>query len=260
VSGSVADPQASALARLTGADEGTIRTGIALLLAGLIEVGSALGFTLVSMATARNPQPPLTTRRVAGSSNSARPQAQARRSTGLEARQRRVQTRHTAGDRRKRRACASCSLTGPRDKPPLSAPGSVPGLQVRSHTKQLSSRADLLDRWAQTRLNMDPVGSVPARDAYADFCRWARAMDIEPGSETRFGRDFSARIIELGGVKVKRRDRAYYDGVPLAAQKPQVPFTPRARLRLVQCWFPWRPQSRYQLKDRRRIPVRAERT
>ena len=69
VAGSVADPQASALARLTGADEGTIRTGIALLLAGLIEVGSALGFTLVSMATARNPQPRSTaTRRVAGSS------------------------------------------------------------------------------------------------------------------------------------------------------------------------------------------------
>ena len=50
VAGSVADPQASALARLTGAVEGTIRTGIALLLAGLIEVGSALGFTLVSVA------------------------------------------------------------------------------------------------------------------------------------------------------------------------------------------------------------------
>jgi hypothetical protein len=39
VAGSVADPQASALARLIGADEGTIRTGIALLLAVLIEVG-----------------------------------------------------------------------------------------------------------------------------------------------------------------------------------------------------------------------------
>jgi len=89
----------------------------------------------------------------------------------------------------------------------------VPGLQVRSHTKQLSSRADLLDRWAQTRLNMDPVGSVPARDAYADFCRWARVSGIEPCTETRFGRDFTACIIHLGGVKVKRRDRAYYQGV-----------------------------------------------
>ena len=35
---------------------------------------------------------------------------------------------------------------------------------------------------------MDPADNIPARDAYADFCRWARAMDIEPGSETRFGR------------------------------------------------------------------------
>ena len=61
VPGSVADPQASALAWLTGVDEGAVRTGIALLLAGLIEVGSALGFTLVSMATARNPQPPSST-------------------------------------------------------------------------------------------------------------------------------------------------------------------------------------------------------
>ena len=79
---------------------------------------------------------------------------------------------------------------------------------------------------------MDPAGNIPARDAYADFCRWARAMDIEPGSETRFGRDFSARIIELGGVKVKRRDRAYYDGVALAAQKLQVHLAPKAAAQL----------------------------
>ena len=59
VAGSVADPQASALARLTGVDEGTVRTGIALLLAGLIEVGSALGFTLVSASTTLNPPQPV---------------------------------------------------------------------------------------------------------------------------------------------------------------------------------------------------------
>jgi len=79
---------------------------------------------------------------------------------------------------------------------------------------------------------MDPAGSVPARDSYADFCHWARAMDIEPGSETRFGRDFSARIIELGGVKVKRRDRAYYEGVALDTQKHQVLLAPKAAAQL----------------------------
>ena len=115
VAGSVADPQASALARLTGADEGTIRTSIALLLASLIEVGSALGFTLISMATARNPQPP-STRHVAGSSGSAGPQAHARRSTGAEARERRVQTRHNATASPAHVSCASCPLADPRDK------------------------------------------------------------------------------------------------------------------------------------------------
>ena len=116
VAGSAADPQASALARLTGADEGTIRSGIALLLTGLIEVGSALGFTLVAMATARNP-PPSTPRHVAGSSDAADPQAHARRSSGPEARERRVvQTRHKATGSRGNGSCAVCPLAGPRGR------------------------------------------------------------------------------------------------------------------------------------------------
>ena len=213
VAGSVADPQASALARLIGADEGTIRTGIALLLAGLIEVGSALGFTLVSMATARNPPPPSTTGHVAGSTRlggSARRRPAFDRAQGGAP----VQTRHTAAGSRGRGAFTSCLLAGPRDKAPLPAPGPVLGLHVNSHTNpQSSSRADQLDCWIETRLDIDPAGRIPARDAYADFCRWARASGIEPCTETRFGRDFTARVIRLGGVKVKRRDRAYYHGV-----------------------------------------------
>jgi hypothetical protein len=222
VAGSVADPQASALARLIGADEGTIRTGIALLLAGLVEVGSALGFTLVSMATASNPQPLSTTKLVAGSSDPAGPQVDVPRSTGPKARERRVQSRNTHGVQtrqaavgsRIRGACTSCQLARTRDTAPLSTPRAVLGLQVNSRANpQLSSRGDALDRWIQTRLNVDPGGSVPARDAYADFCRWARSSGIVPCTETRFGRDFTARIIHLGGVKIKRRDRAYYVGV-----------------------------------------------
>ena len=80
-----------------------------------------------------------------------------------------------------------------------------------------------LEDWIQTRLKVNATGQIPAREAYANFCHWARAMDIEPCTETRFGRDFSARIVELGGIKVKRRDRAYYYGVSLAAQNLQVP-------------------------------------
>ena len=217
VVGSVADPQASALARLTGADEGTIRTGIALLLAGLIEVGSALGFTLVSVATAPNPQPPSTPRRVPGSSDSAGRQAHARRSTC--ARRARApgsdpaQGGWAAGNR-ERGTCVVVPSGRFEGHASTASTRSVPGLQVHSRARaQSSSRRGTLDRWVQTRLNVDPAGSVPAREAYADFCRWARAAGIEPCTETRFGRDFTARIIHLGGVKVKRRDRAYYHGV-----------------------------------------------
>src|SRR5215831_8229579 len=111
VAGTVADPQASALARLTGADEATIRAGVALLLAGLIEAGSALGFTLVAVATPRSP-PPRDPTRVQGPVNTAR-----RRQDG-----------------------------------------------------QRGTRPDTLERWVQTRLKVDAAGSIPAREAYADFC------------------------------------------------------------------------------------------
>jgi hypothetical protein len=75
---------------------------------------------------------------------------------------------------------------------------------------------------------VDPAGNTPAREAYADFCRWARDMGIEPCTETRFGRDFSVRIILLGGVKVKRRDRAYYEGVSPTVREVEISAPQRA--------------------------------
>jgi hypothetical protein len=163
VAGTVADPQAGALARLTGLDEGTILTGIALLLAGLVEAGSALGFTLVAVATSRNP---------------------------------------------------------PRLSPrPVPGPKNVAGRPVNA---QRPLAANTFERWVETRLVLDASGRIPARDAYADFCRWVRATTgAEPGTETRFGRQLTARIRALGGAKVKRRDRAYYEGVALASAKPR---------------------------------------
>jgi hypothetical protein len=173
VAGTVADPQAGALARLTGLDESTIRFGVALLLAGLIEAGSALGFTLVAVATARNPSP-LAPRNAPRQTNAARRYANTQRTTPTDATQRTAST-------------------------------------------------DALERWVQTRLKADADGRIPAREAYADFCHWARAAGIKPGTETRFGRELSARIGKLGGAKVKRRDRAYYEGMSLSAPKMQLP-------------------------------------
>ena len=158
VAGSVADPQASALLD-SSVPMKAPSARARLVLAVLIEAGSALGFTLVSVATAHNPPPPSTIGRVAGSTNSAGPQAHARRSTGPPGARAPGSDRHTAaGSRGPVRA--SCPLAAPRDKPPLPAPGSVPGLQVRSHRKpQLSSTADPLDRWASTGSTWIPLAA-----------------------------------------------------------------------------------------------------
>ena len=71
----------------------------------------------------------------------------------------------------------------------------------------------MVERWFQSRINAGAGGSIPAREAYADFYHWARSAGLEPCTETRFGRLLSALIVQLGGRKMKKRDRAYYQGL-----------------------------------------------
>ena len=162
VAGLDADPQASALARLAGLDEAAIRTGLALLLAMLVEAGSALGFTLLGLANVSHPTVPNTVAR----------------------------------------------------------PVRAPPLRRCVHPPRPSTSDGAIKRWGLTRLDVDPGAEIPARAAYHDFCCWARTERIEPCSETRFGKEFTFRIIDLGGRKVKRRDRAYYVGVALIGAQP----------------------------------------
>ena len=236
--GSVADPQASALARLMGTDEATIRTCVALLLAGLIEVGSALGFTLVSVATERNPSPPSgnpppqsVQRRVPGPANTARRRANAQHPVATHASAGGVQTGLEAGPARNVVAPGACtghcrSGRARTVNPP--SPNPAPASTARRHANKQSTHMDVLQLWVQARVKTDATGRIPAREAHKDFCRWARSVGLEPGTETRFGRDFTARIMELGGAKVKRRDRAYYEGVSLTVPNMAVPAPLRA--------------------------------
>jgi hypothetical protein len=232
VGGSIADPQASGLAKLTGVDEATIRTYVALLLAALIEAGSALGFTLVSVATAHNPPPPSGPGHVPGPANTARLRANAQHVPATNSVTRRVQTGPAGGPAshvaelessagHSRQGYSGAILTA-------FSSSHAPGSKQQGDTNQPSTNAELLDRWIGEGLNVDPTGRIPAREAYTDFCRWARAADIEPGTETRFGRDFSAKIAQLGGAKIKRRDRAYYEGVALTVPLIGVPASQRA--------------------------------
>jgi len=208
VAGSIADPQANALAKLTGVDEATIRTYVALLLAALIEAGSALGFTLVSVATAHNPPPPAPGH-VPGPANTARQRANVQYAPATNSITRRVQTRPAVGSANHVAAREGSTI------PAGSSPSHAPGSKVRRDANQHATDADVLGRWIRDRLKANAAAHIPAREAYTDFCCWARDRDIEPGTETRFGRDFSARIADLGGKKTKRRDRAYYEGVGL---------------------------------------------
>ena len=57
VAGADADPQTTALARVSGLDEASIRAGITILLAFVLEAGSAVGFAIVAAANKANPAP-----------------------------------------------------------------------------------------------------------------------------------------------------------------------------------------------------------
>jgi hypothetical protein len=61
---------------------------------------------------------------------------------------------------------------------------------------------------------------------------------------------------------VKRRDRAYYDGVALAAQKLQVPVAPKAaaQLRSGSMLVAMATAEPLPAQGSRRIPIRMERT
>ena len=147
--GFIADSQASPLAQLTGADEATIRTGVALLLAGLIEAGSCAG---VHAGGCGDPTQP--------------------------------------------------TMRGP-NKRVNARMGSTGLVLMRSNAgRKLGSR------W------LPLVLSGHVRPMLTSVAGRVRRVS-KPCTETRFGRDFSATIVELGGAKVKRRDRAYYDGVSL---------------------------------------------
>jgi hypothetical protein len=275
------DPQVGALVRLTGQDEATIRTGLALFLAALIEAGSALGFTLLSAATGTTTPPaqpgtvprskPATHRldpplASAGAGYAVTGSKSPSRAPRPAPRPERATSRH-----RNPPQCDTEEVvagTTPPQPASSNAPKSNTELGHHVSAPRMSPGDTAIRRWAQSRIEVNPAAEVPARAAYEDFGRWCRAQQIESCSETRFGRVFTTRISELGGCKVKRRDRAYYVGVSLAAQgavnsrdrsedpqrpdraQPALRFLPNGR-RPQQRWQRWRTTKQQQRREPR---------
>ena len=136
-------------------DEGTDPHGIALLLAGLIEAGSALGFTLVSVATGTEPAtaPRLLTHPPAPS-NAARPSGRARpfpNANPVAAPRLRPATRVQRLVTTDVELCdSSCRLAGSRDVPPRQGLDLRPGSEHAYEHGNWPKR--VLERWVQIRL------------------------------------------------------------------------------------------------------------
>jgi hypothetical protein len=165
VAASVADPQSATLSRLTALGEAHIRDIIAILIAVLVETGSALGLTFMVLAIrpASPPQQPAVRNAEESQSIPAAPE--------------------------------------PAQPAPLVAIPATP--------------ADMITRWAYSRLDILNAGRVQAENAYQDFIAWCQAEGLNTCSRQMFGRCLTQVVKGMGGRKVKINGRAYYEGVTL---------------------------------------------
>lgn len=191
VVGQSADPQVTGLAALLSIEEATLRRGLALLLAVLVEVGSAFGFALAHAATA-NPPPP--------SRSYAPPRAGATPRIG------------------KAPKAAACNP----------APSAVVSFAEQAARLKRRRRPTIhpdqsLARWAEGCVQRDHHGCVGARTAYEAYCRWAKNVGITAVTETKFGRSLTASITAMGGSKTQRKKGAFYVGIRII----DAPHTPR---------------------------------
>lgn len=74
---------------------------------------------------------------------------------------------------------------------------------------------DLVTRWALDRLDLVSTGMIQAELAYRDFCEWCSSHNITTLTPQLFGRRFSKVHAGMGGKKVRRNGRAYYQGAVL---------------------------------------------
>ena len=172
VAASIADPQSATLSRLTALGEAKIRDIIAILIAVLVEIGSALGLTFVVLAGRSIPAAPAP--RIAETVEDVKP-------------------RHAADRRPARHQVVNLPETP----------------------------ADIITRWAFSRLDVLSTGRIQAEVAYLDFVAWCEADGIKACSRQMFGRRFAVVISGMGGRKFKINGRAYYEGVALQGRSAQ---------------------------------------
>ena len=184
--GQSADPLVVGLTAVLGTEEATLRRGLALLLAVLVEVGPTFGFALAHAATAK-PQSP---RSHAPHRTDSPP---------------RIGNAPKAGARNP-------------------APSAVVSFAEQAARLKRRRRRTVqsLARWADECMQRDNDGCVGARNGYAAYCQWADHVGVEAVTETRFGRFLTAKVTAMGGSKTKCRVGTVYIGICIAeAPAPQ---------------------------------------
>ncbi|MGI9407415.1 MAG: hypothetical protein ACR2O4_13675 [Hyphomicrobiaceae bacterium] len=178
----LADPQAHFLGKLFNKDESVVQMALIILMALLVEFGSALGFYVVfsqwNIYADRQPVPV------------ARP---------------RTRTREIANDNR--------SAPGV----PIAAPAAVMPAAVAASAAaaapKFAAPDNDVERFYRDRVDTAEGCSLTATALYEDYCAWCDELAKEPMALPMFGRQFG----ELGVNKAKIAGRIRYIGIRLSA-------------------------------------------
>ena len=200
VGGSVmaeADPQASVLAKVTGVEIETVQTGLALLVALLIEIGSGFGMYVAFAYWRMHGHEPQTVAVSASTANVA-PLRTADRTLALPPAEA-VEADETA------------ALPAPAQPPATARLGANDN---RTPAKRLLPDSDVQRFYREEVLATDGM-SITLNDLYNSYCNWSEDQEKEPLAMPTFSREFRA----LGVRKEKIGGRVRYFDIALRSEQ-----------------------------------------
>ncbi|MEL6288948.1 MAG: hypothetical protein AAFQ42_13080 [Pseudomonadota bacterium] len=196
----LADPQSHFLGKLIGQDENVVQMALIVLMALLVEFGSALGFYVVfsqwSLYAAQLPVPAV---------------------------QPRARSREVANDNRSvaeiPAVAAMPAAIIPAERA-VAAAASATSQQVRMSAAPDSD----VERFFRDRVEEAEGCSLTATALYEDYCAWCDGLSKEPMALPMFGRQFG----ELGVDKAKIAGRIRYIGIRLTVESGESQDAPTA--------------------------------
>lgn len=202
VGGSVmaeADPQASVLAKVTGVEIETVQTGLALLVALLIEIGSGFGMYVAFAYWRMHGHEPQAVA-VSASTTNVAPLRTADRTLALPPAEA-VEAEETA------------ALPAPAPaQPPATA--RLGANDNRTPAKRLLPDSDVQRFYREEVLATDGM-SITLNDLYNSYCNWSEDQEKEPLAMPTFSREFRA----LGVRKEKIGGRVRYFDIALRSEQ-----------------------------------------